>query len=76
MGLGAQADKPLTEARDEGAMLRVLVKRGGDPVADRRQAEAAAKPKPKVKVPTFADCAEKYIESHLVKGLEKTTHSR
>lgn len=31
MGLGSLADKPLSEARDEAAMLRVLVKRGGDP---------------------------------------------
>ena len=28
MGLGSLQDKPLTEARDEAAMLRVLVKRG------------------------------------------------
>ena len=37
MGLGALADKPLTEARDEAAMLRVLVKRGGDPMGERRE---------------------------------------
>jgi integrase len=64
MGLGALADKPLTEARDEAAMLRVLVKRGGDPMADRRGGEAAAKPKSEAKAPTFADCADKYIEAH------------
>jgi integrase len=64
MGLGALADKPLSEARDEAAMLRVLVKRGGDPMADKRQVEATARPKTKAKVPTFAECAEKYIESH------------
>ena len=64
MGLGAVADKPLSEARDEAAMLRVLVKRGGDPMAERREVEAAAKPKSKAKQPTFAECAEKYIEAH------------
>ncbi|MDO8360960.1 MAG: Arm DNA-binding domain-containing protein, partial [Devosia sp.] len=64
MGLGALADKPLTEARDEAAMLRVLVKRGGDPMGEKRNAEVAAKPKSEAKVPTFTDCAEKYIESH------------
>src|SRR5437868_5419602 len=37
MGLGAMADKPFTEARDEAAMLRVLVKRGEDPLAAKRQ---------------------------------------
>ena len=64
MGLGALADKPLTEARDEAAMLRVLVKRGGDPMGEKRDAEAAAKPSGMTNAPTFADCAEQYIESH------------
>ena len=36
MGLGALADKPLTEVRDEAAMLRVLVKCGGDPIVEKR----------------------------------------
>ena len=40
MGLGALADKPLSEARDEAAMLRVLVKRGGDPMGEKREVEA------------------------------------
>lgn len=64
MGIGAYADKGFTEARDEAAMLRVLVKRGGDPMAEKRNAEAAAKPKAKAKAPTFADCADKYMEAH------------
>ena len=62
MGLGSLADKPLTEARDEAAMLRVLVKRGGDPMGEKRDAEA--KPSGKTKAPTFSECAEQYIESH------------
>src|SRR6195952_498467 len=53
MGLGALADKPLTEARDEAAMLRVLVKRGGDPMGERREDTAAAAPKSR-KAPTFS----------------------
>ncbi|MEO9228416.1 MAG: integrase arm-type DNA-binding domain-containing protein [Devosia sp.] len=64
MGLGAASDKSLSEARDEAAMLRVLVKRGGDPMAEKREVEALAKPKVKSRVPTFADCADQYIEAH------------
>ncbi|MEO7221077.1 MAG: tyrosine-type recombinase/integrase, partial [Devosia sp.] len=66
MGLGALADKPLTEARDEAVMLRVLVKRGSDPMAEKREgAEVKSKPKAdKSKVPTFAECADRYIEAH------------
>ena len=62
VGLGALADKQLTEARDEAAMLKVQVKRGGDPIADKRQIEALSKPR--TKIPTFAECATGYIESH------------
>ena len=64
MGLGALADKPLSEARDEAAMLRVLVKRGGDPMGEKRQVEATTAVPRARKVPSFAQCAEKYIESH------------
>jgi integrase len=62
MGLGAVADKSLTEARDEAAVLRVQVRKGGDPMAEREQVAIAAKPR--TKAPTFADCADKYIEAH------------
>jgi integrase len=62
MGLGALADKPLSEARDESAMLRVSVRRGADPMAE-KQAKREAR-RPKREVPTFAECAEQYIESH------------
>jgi hypothetical protein len=61
-GIGAAADKALSEARDEAAMLRVAVRRGEDPFARRAAARAATKPK--TKVPSFADCAGRYIESH------------
>ena len=33
-------EKSFTEVRDEAAMLRVLVKRGEDPIANRREVEA------------------------------------
>lgn len=62
MGLGAVSDKSLSEARDEAALLRVAVRRGEDPLAAKRATEVAAKPR--TKVPTFAECAERYIESH------------
>ena len=62
MGLGALADKPLSEARDEAAMLRVSVKRGADPMAEKKEKREARRPKREV--PTFAECAEQYIESH------------
>jgi hypothetical protein len=61
-GIGAAADKPLSEARDEAAMLRVAMRRGEDPFAQRDAARAATKPK--MKVPSFADCAGRYIETH------------
>jgi hypothetical protein len=40
MGLESVEEKPFTEARDEAAMLRVLVKRGEDPIAQKREVEA------------------------------------
>ena len=63
LGLGALADKPLSEARDEAAMLRVAVRRGADPIAEKQQVRQAAK-RTRNSVPTFAQCAEQYIESH------------
>src|SRR5688572_25255646 len=43
MGLGSTEEKSLSEARDQAAMLRVLVKRGEDPIANKRQVEAKRK---------------------------------
>jgi integrase len=62
MGLGAFADKGLGEARDEAAVLRSEVRRGKDPMGDREA--VAAERKPRVRVPSFAECAESYIEAH------------
>ncbi len=64
MGLGSVEDKTLSAARDEAAMLRVMVKRGEDPIASKRQVQAQRKIELKPKVPTFAECARQYIASH------------
>jgi integrase len=62
MGLGALADKPLGEARDEAAELRAKIRRGADPFGE-KQIKQESKPT-KSKVPTFAECADQYIEAH------------
>jgi len=64
MGIGAFADKPLSEARDEAAMLRVQVRRGGDPMAERQKTASIEKPRNKATVPTFGHCADEYIKAH------------
>jgi integrase len=64
MGLGSLAEKPFTAARDEAAMLRVLVKRGGDPLAEKRNIEAKRAAEQKPQAPTFDECAKQYIASH------------
>jgi len=64
MGLGAFADKSLSEARDEAAMLRVQVRRGGDPMAEREKTASVEKPRTKAAVPTFGHCADEYIKAH------------
>ena len=63
MGLGSTEEKPLSDARDEAAMLRVKVKRSEDPIAASAGA-SSAQDRMKPKVPTFAECAAKYIASH------------
>ncbi len=62
LGMGAVADKSLSEARDEAAELRAKVRRGADLVAERQETAAVAAPSRKV--PTFAACAEQYIKDH------------
>lgn len=64
MGLGSVADKSLSEARDEAALLGVKVRKGGDPLAERQNAVETAKPRTKGKVLTFSECADQYMESH------------
>jgi integrase len=62
LGLGAVADKRLSDARDEAAELRAKVRRGIDLVAER--GDAGRPTAAKVKVPTFAECAKQYIADH------------
>ena len=64
MGLGSVDEKSFTEVRDEAAMLRVLVKRGEDPIANKREVEAKQKAETKPKSPTFEECAKQYIQTH------------
>ena len=64
MGLGAFADKPPSEARDEVALLRVEVRRGGDPMAERLKTAPVDKPRTKAIAPTFAYYADEYIRAH------------
>jgi len=63
MGLGSVEDKPFTEARDEAAMLRVLVKRGEDPIAQKREVEAKRQTEEKSRAPSFDECAKNYVAS-------------
>src|ERR1700712_55780 len=64
MGLGSVEEKPFTEARDEAAMLRVLVKRGEDPIASKREVAAKRQIEEKPKAPTFDECAKQYVASY------------
>ena len=64
MGLGSVEDRSFTEARDQAAMLRVLVKRGEDPIAQKREVEAKRQIEEKPKAPTFDECAKQYVASH------------
>jgi integrase len=64
MGLGSVEDRSFTEARDEAAMLRVQVKRGEDPIANKRQVAATRQVEIKPKAPSFDECAKNYIASH------------
>jgi hypothetical protein len=73
MGLGSVEDKPFTEARDEAAMLWVLVKRGEDPTASKRKVEAKRQIEIKPKAPPFDECAKQYIASH-ESGRENDKH--
>lgn len=64
MGLGSVDEKSFSEVRDEAAMLRVLVKRGEDPIANKREVEAKQRAEAKPKSPTFEECAKQYIQTH------------
>lgn len=64
MGLGDTITVPLSQAREEAAECRRLVKAGIDPVEHRRAQREAARVEHQK--PTFAQVAEKYIGAHEV----------
>jgi integrase len=67
MGIGVLADKSLTDARGEAAMLSAVVRTGVDPIEDRKQRaaqEAADKKQSKADATTFRQVATEYIASH------------
>jgi integrase len=62
MGLGPFPDVSLAEARDEAHKCRAAVRRGVDPIEDRRQAKAATRDKSRAL--TFRQVADRYIAAH------------
>jgi integrase len=62
MGLGHVQDWPLADARELAAAARRLVSQGIDPIEERKQRIAAARPVEKI--PTFREAAERYIADH------------
>lgn len=59
MGIGSYPETGLAAAREAALDLRRLLRDGRDPLAERRAAKLAA-----AAVPTFAECADRYIKSH------------
>ena len=68
IGLGAAKDVPLARARDKAERLRIQIRDGADPAADRIAAKAQKMVKRAVtvaaKVPTFEECGREYINAH------------
>jgi integrase len=65
MGLGATHTITLAEARQKATDARKLVINGGNPLEAKRLAALQAKAA-KVRLMTFAECANAYIEAHKV----------
>lgn len=63
MGLGALTAVTLSGARAAAAELRKVLASGGDPLAQRREQQAAERLE-RARAMTFADAAEQYIEAH------------
>jgi integrase len=59
MGLGSASQLSLTQARRKAFKLQQLIVDGIDPLAAKQAEKKAA-----AKVPTFAECAEAYVEAH------------
>lgn len=68
VGLGAAKDVTLAQARDKAERLRIWVRDGADPAAEKKTAKATRKAEQAVaaaaSVPTFEECAREYINSH------------
>jgi len=67
MGLGSFPDVELAEAREKAAKARKLVKNGGDPFAERNEAQR--------QIPTFTAMAAEYIRAHR-RGWHNPKHAR
>src|SRR5690606_6150586 len=68
VGLGATKDVTLAQARDKAERLRIAVRDGDDPSAEKKTARAERKAERAKTVgtsmPTFQECAREYINSH------------
>lgn len=69
IGLGAAKDFTLAEARDKAERLRVAIRDGADPAAEKKARRSARKAEREAAtasaaVPTFEQCAREYIRSH------------
>ena len=62
VGLGATREVTLAEARDKAERLRIAIRDGADPAAEKQKVREAQRGE--TKVPTFAECARTYIAAH------------
>jgi len=60
MGLGPLGDTPLADAREEARKARRQLRRGKDPITEKRLAK-------RPDVPTFSEAANRYAEAHKAK---------
>jgi integrase len=65
IGLGATRDVTLAEAKDKAERLRVAIRDGAGPATEKQKAREDRRVEAKaIKVPTFAECAKRYIAAH------------
>jgi integrase len=68
IGLGGAKDIPLAKARDKAERLRIQIRDGADPAADKKAAKAQRKVERSdgeaARVASFEECAREYINSH------------
>jgi integrase len=63
MGLGAHADVSLAEVRETASDLRRQVRRGRDPIDERKEEKERVRSEQRAST-TFRECAESYVASH------------